>query len=65
MHMATLTALKFTTPEGAQQMLDTLAGLQSQHLMTIQDAATVSWPADKNKPKTRHHCHQSLEGLRR
>jgi uncharacterized membrane protein len=51
--MATLTALKFPTVDGAQQMLGTLQNLQQQHLITIQDAAIVSWPEDKSKPKTR------------
>jgi hypothetical protein len=30
--MATLTAFKFPDPDGAQQMLKTLQGLQTQHL---------------------------------
>jgi uncharacterized membrane protein len=50
--MATLTALKFPTPEGAQQMLSTLDNLQEQHLINVQDAAVVTWPANKKKPKT-------------
>ena len=51
--MATLTALKFGTPEGAEQALATLQELQKQQLITIQDAAVVSWPAGAKKPKTR------------
>lgn len=51
--MATLTAIKFPGAEGAQQMLGTLQGLQQQHLITIQDAAIVTWPEGKSKPKTR------------
>ena len=51
--MATLTVLKFPTAEGADQMIGTLEGLQKQQLITIQDAAIVSWPAGKKKPKTR------------
>jgi uncharacterized membrane protein len=51
--MATLTALKFPTAEGADQLLGTLEQLQKQQLITIQDAAIVSWPAGKSKPKTR------------
>jgi uncharacterized membrane protein len=33
-------------------MLNTLQDLQKQSLITIQDAATVTWPADAKKPKT-------------
>ena len=51
--MATLTVLKFPTATGAEEMLGTLEGLQKQQLITIQDAAIVTWPAGKKKPKTR------------
>ncbi|MDH3681116.1 MAG: DUF1269 domain-containing protein [Acidimicrobiia bacterium] len=50
--MATLTVLKFSDPDGAQRSLDALLGLQKQQLITVQDAAVVSWPNDKKKPKT-------------
>ena len=59
--MATLTVLKFPTATGADEMLGTLEGLQKQQLITIQDAAIVSWPAGKKKPKTRQL--QSLAGI--
>ncbi|MEJ7900479.1 MAG: hypothetical protein WKF63_01440 [Thermomicrobiales bacterium] len=42
--MATLTAVKFATPEGADQALGVLENLQTQNLIRIQDAAVVSWP---------------------
>lgn len=51
--MATLTALKFTTADGAERALETLTGLQRQQLIQLEDAAIVTWPADKKKPKTR------------
>jgi len=51
--MATLTAWKFSTPQGADVALDKLAKLQSEQLITIQDAAVVSWEAGRKKPKTR------------
>lgn len=51
--MATMTALKFATPDGAEQALETLTGLQRQALIQIHDAAVVSWPAGKKKPRTR------------
>jgi uncharacterized membrane protein len=43
----------FPTPEGAQQMESTLLGLQKQQLITIQDAAIVTWPKGKKSPKTK------------
>jgi uncharacterized membrane protein len=51
--MATLTAWKFDTPEGADAAEQTLLSLQKQELIQIHDAATVSWPEGKRKPKTR------------
>ncbi|MGW8251610.1 MAG: DUF1269 domain-containing protein, partial [Anaerolineales bacterium] len=51
--MATLTALKFSTPDGAQQMLDKVQSLQKMQLINIQDAAIVTWPEGKSKPKTK------------
>ncbi len=51
--MATLTALKFPTTEGADYMLSTLQNLQKQQLITIEDGAVVSWPVGAKKPKTR------------
>ena len=51
--MATLTVLKFQTADGADQMSNLLNGLQKQQLITIQDAAIVTWPPGKKKPKTR------------
>src|SRR5512137_314507 len=50
--MATLSVLKFETPDGAKQMEQTLLALQKQQLITIQDAAIVTWPQGKKSPKT-------------
>ena len=52
--MATITVYKFDTPDGAQGMLDLVKQLSKQQLITLQDAATVSWPQGKKKPKTKH-----------
>ena len=41
--MATLTVWKFSTPEGAEQVLTKLTQLQKERLIEIKDAATVSW----------------------
>src|SRR5260370_41760183 len=49
-----LVVLKFDTPEGAEQGLAIAVNLQKQHLLEIQDAAVVTWPKGKKKPKTRH-----------
>jgi uncharacterized membrane protein len=51
--MTTLTAFMFKTPEGADRMSSLLQELQRQQLITVHDAATVSWPPGKKKPKTR------------
>jgi uncharacterized membrane protein len=51
--MKTLTVLKFTTPEGAQEMLNKVYEMQNQELITVIDAATVSWPKDRKAPKTK------------
>lgn len=50
--MATLTVLEFSTPEGADQALNTLVNLQKQGLIQLQDAAVVTWPKGAKKPKT-------------
>jgi uncharacterized membrane protein len=52
--MATLTVWKFDEPGGADDAERTLVSLAKQNLITIHDAATVSWPAERNRPKTRH-----------
>jgi uncharacterized membrane protein len=59
--MATLTALKFSTVDGADVMLNRLEALQKQQLINVQDAAIVNWPVGKKKPKT-HQLH-SLAGF--
>ena len=59
--MTTLTVLKFPTATGAEEMLGVLEGLQKQQLITIQDAAIVTWPAGKKKPKTQQL--HSLTGM--
>jgi uncharacterized membrane protein len=59
--MATLTVLKFDNPSGAEQMLTKIQSLQKQQLITVQDAATVSWPGGKKGPKTKQAV--NLAGL--
>ncbi len=50
--MATLSVWKFDTAEGAQQILEKVQSLQKQQLIVVQDAAIVTWPQGKAKPKT-------------
>ena len=51
--MATLSVLKFETPDGAEHALTTIKDLARQHLINLIDAAVVTWPTGKKKPKTR------------
>jgi uncharacterized membrane protein len=51
--VASLTVLKFNTPDGADRLANNLRELQRQRLITVQDAAIVSWPTGAKKPKTR------------
>jgi len=51
--MASLTVWKFPTPYGADAAMERLQAMQSQQLITVQDAAMVSWEEGKRKPKTR------------
>ena len=50
---STLVVLKFDTPEGADEGLAIATKLQKEHLLEIQDVATVTWPKGKKRPKTR------------
>jgi len=50
--MATLAVLKFDTPSGAQETLQVIQQLGKQELVTLQDAAIVTWTEGKKKPKT-------------
>jgi uncharacterized membrane protein len=51
--MATLSVLKFNDLDGADRVLLALQGLQEQQLITLEDAAVVSWPLGKKQPTTR------------
>ena len=50
--METLTAWKFSTPEGASDAMEKLEGLEAQQLIQVHDAAVVAWPVGAKKPKT-------------
>ena len=50
---AAVTVLKFSEPDGAENALSQVKGLQTEHLIKVLDAAIVSWPHGKKSPKTR------------
>jgi uncharacterized membrane protein len=51
--LATLSVLKFDDPNGADRVLIALEGMQERQLITLEDAAVVSWPLGSKKPNTR------------
>ena len=51
--MATITVLKFETATGAGEALNLVKSLSKQRLINLQDAAIVTWPEGKKKPKTK------------
>ena len=51
--MASLTVWKFETADGAAQALAKVESLSKQQLITVQDAAIVTWAEGKKKPKTK------------
>ncbi len=51
--MQTLSVWRFDTAAGADQAVGTLEDLAKQQLITVFDAATVSWPEGAKRPKTR------------
>jgi uncharacterized membrane protein len=51
--MATLSAVKFPTPSGAEEALQILERLQSEEAIRVHDGAIVSWEEGAKKPKTR------------
>jgi uncharacterized membrane protein len=46
--------MKFDTDDGAENKLEVIAGLSKEQLIKLHDAAIVTWPKGKNKPKTKH-----------
>ncbi|NEM06900.1 DUF1269 domain-containing protein [Geodermatophilus normandii] len=51
--MSTLSVWRFDTPDGAENAVGTLGELSQQKLITVHDAATVSWQPGAKKPRTR------------
>lgn len=58
--MATLSAVKFPTPSGAEEALQILERLQSEGSIQVHDGAIVSWEEGAKKPKT--HQLRNLTG---
>ena len=50
--MSTLTVWKFKTVDGADKALTKLESLQKQQIVQVLDAAIVSWPQGRKRPKT-------------
>jgi uncharacterized membrane protein len=50
--MTTLTVWKFDSESGARGALQVLERLQKEELLQVVDAAIVTWPPDRKKPKT-------------
>lgn len=53
MNIATLTVLKFETADGAERAFNVIQNLSERQLIDVHDAAIVSWPVGKKKPKTK------------
>jgi len=50
--MANLTVWEFATPDGAPRAATTLRGLEERGLINVHDAAVVTWPSDRKRPRT-------------
>ena len=48
--MATLTVVKFDDPAGAARVLEALQDMHGRQMITLEDAAVVSWPPGNKKP---------------
>ena len=51
--MATFSVWKFDSADGAENTLTTLERLQKEELIRVHDAAVVTWPEGRRKPKTK------------
>jgi uncharacterized membrane protein len=61
--MATLSVLKFNDPYGADRVLSALEGMHERQMITLEDAAVVSWPLGTNKPKTHELVRTTAVGV--
>lgn len=60
--MATLTVLEFESADGADEMARALGDLQRQRLVTLLDAAIVTWPQGAKKPRTHQLTNLAVTG---
>ncbi len=60
--MTTITGYTFDTPDGAEKMVELVQDLSRQQLITLEDAAIVTWPQGKKKPKTQHLANMTGAG---
>jgi len=60
--MATLSAWKFDSAEGAAEAAEKLEDLIQASLIEVYDAAIVNWPVGKKKPKTHQLNHLAGAG---
>jgi uncharacterized membrane protein len=60
--MATLSVLKFDDPYGANRVLAALENMHDRQMITLEDAAVVSWPQGNKKPKTHQLVHTTEVG---
>jgi uncharacterized membrane protein len=60
--MATFSVWKFDTPDGAERAEQALVDLQKQELIKIVDAATVSWPPGRSRPRTKQNYNTTAAG---
>ncbi len=51
--MATLTVWRFDAPDTAQDAMSRLDELQKKGILRVGDAATISWPDDREAPRIR------------
>ena len=60
--MATLSAWKFDSADGAAEATEKLEDLIKGSLIDVYDAAIVTWPVGKKKPKTHQLNHLAASG---
>ena len=60
--MTTFTVWKFEDPKGAKKAAKALQGAERDGLVKIVDHAVMSWPADADKPKTKHSHDSAARG---
>jgi uncharacterized membrane protein len=62
MAQATLTVWKFNTPQGAEEAATTVKDLAKQRIVSLHDAAIVSWAKGEKKPRTRQLASTTAAG---